>query len=154
MENRKLTNYDLFLLKKQEEMRNAELGAKAENPAYEDYLIRELRRTSPSASKVMTEDEFNHSESDVRPVRQKGGTLARVKNASNVKKMGLAFLILYVIIVLALALIVLVHTKSNGVIPGADASAIEEGSIQTMPLDDQEAESENWFDELCDTLNK
>lgn len=154
MESRKLTNYDLFLLKKQEEMKNADLGVKTENPAYEDYLIRELRRTSPSSRKVMTEDEFNHTESDVRPVRQKGSSLARVKNASNVKKMGLAFLIMYVIIVLALALIVLVHTKSNNIIPGADASAIEEGSIQTMPLEEEEPESENWFDQLCDTLNK
>ncbi len=154
MENKKLTNYDLFLLKKQEEMKNAELGAKAENPAYEDYLIRELRRTSPSDRKVMTEDEFNHSENNVRSLRQKGGSLARVKNSSNVKKMGFAFLAMYVIIVLALALIVLVHTKSSNVIPGADASAIEEGSIQTMPLDEEEPESENWFDQLCDRLNK
>ncbi len=151
MENRKLTNYDLFLLKKQEEAKNAASGASVCNSAYEDYLIRELRRTAPSTNKVMTEDEFNRTE---KPARSHQGVAARAKNPSNVKKMGLIFLVMYVIIVLALALIVLVNTKGDAIIPGADASAVEEGTIQVMPLDEeQEPESENWFDSLCDSLN-
>ena len=156
MESKKLTNYDLFLLKKQEEARSGLSGDnRPENSAYADYLIRELRRTSPSDRRVMTEDEFNREEKDVRPVATRQGVLARAKNPNNVKKMGFAFLIMYVIIVLALALIVLVHTKSDSLIPGADASAVEEGTVQAMPLEEEaDAESGDWFDSFCDALNK
>ena len=147
--SKNLTNYDLFLLKKMEEAESAKVSE--ENPAYADYLIRELRRTTPSESKVMTEEEFNRSENVARPVR---AAAKSVNKGANFKKLGLVFLILYVIIVLALALIVMVHAGKSNVIPGADASAIEEGTIQTMPLEEKEQTSGNWFDEICDALNK
>lgn len=152
MAEKQLTNYDRFLLKKMEEQKKA-TPVMDENPAYANYIISELRRTTPSERRVMTEEEFLQAENSTKPV-VKGGKLAQVKNVASLKKMGFVFLIFYVIIVLALALIVVVNARNGSIIPGADASDVEEGVIQVLPADENEQPSGDWFDEFCDSLNK
>ena len=149
MSKKKLTNYDLFILKKQEEQQMNQHDS--ENPAYADYLVRELKRTTPSDRKVMTEEEFNRSENVTRPIARATSNVA--KKGEAFKKLGLLFLVFYVIIVLALALIVMVHAGNSDVIPGAAASDAT-GGIQTMPLEDEQVDTGDWFDAICDALNK
>ena len=151
MAERELTNYDKYLLKKME-AKKADDFFSEDNSGYSNYIISQLRRTTPSDSKVMTKEEYLRSENVSSSVGT--GKVAQAKNGTNLKKMGFAFLILYVIIVLALALIVMVNAKRGVVIPGADASAIDGDVIQVMPLEEAETESHDWFDEICDSLNK
>ncbi len=149
---KELTSYDKFILQKMEREKEQPV---AENSPYAEYLIHELKRTTPSDRKVMTETEFNEESRRSERVRpSRSGVAAKVKNGANIKKMGLIFLVFYVIIVIALALIVLVNANVNTAIPGADASAVDEDAIQAMPAEETESESGNWFDEFCDSLNK
>lgn len=165
MNDEYLTAFDRYMLSKKvngnqfdthEEINEKEKETSRRNNRMSDeyvaYVQQQLRRTGPSDSHVMTEEEFlnsNASTATVKAAREK-------RNNVQFKKFGKYLLIGYVIIMLALALIVIVKTTTSNN-HYADAAQIEESDthsqIVKMP-DEQEECEDNWFDKLCDSLKK
>lgn len=155
------------------------LSPKAEKElTYKDYLLNQLSRREPQ--KILTEDEFygkvQSASAEQAPVNQIAymETAPTVKKKNNsildkiikkvygnaeIKKSGKVFMALYVIIVVAVALTLIVTTAAfpQGADLNLNVSASTEitskETVQPMVIEEEEAES-NWFDRLCDSLNK
>ncbi len=160
-----LTSYDKFVLSKKEyyakqmpalpTYETVNSNTEIATSSYEDYLINELRRTTPPVKPVMREDEF----------LVKCTSTAQTKTSDkkiNVqfKKYGKIILAVYVIFVLALAFIV-IGGSTTGIASNdtASASKISETSVPAerigaMNIEENQGEESNWFDELCDSLSK
>lgn len=166
---KKLTNYDKYVLAgKKSDHTNSEKNTdnRSVDNDYTSYLINELRRTTPSRNKLMREEEYYET---------KGGTYnaavayAPVKEEKNnrfkLRKGGKIILIVYVILMIAIASILIVSNttaKSNradGISfnqsAGAASSDDADGTtVRAMTVEDETSEETNWFDKLCDSLNK
>ena len=176
----------------------APVQEKTDEELYEEYLIKELRRTAPGVRPLMREEEFLaelHGKQYVAdadtasysaPAFLSGVasmTAEEVENAfvpektekkhtrkrlfSNVRaprltKTGKIILIVYIILCLAIASILIV--SNTNVAPtdfyqSANASYAVESEenptvIKAMTVEDEEETHANWFDKLCDSLNK
>lgn len=173
MKKEKLTAFDKYLLEKNksEDILYATKDSKGVedntqvSQDYITYIENQLRRTSPSEQKVLTEEEFLSTRSKrVQKVKATKSTVeSQEETVSNgkssaiqFKKSGKILLIGYVIIMLALALIVIVKTTMGDHVTNADAAGADSENqiarIQTM-VEEDDSESENWFDRICDSLN-
>ena len=170
MKNENLTAYDKFLMSKQSannvvdtisEDRNESSGNLSN--AYAEYLEAQLRRTTPSGEKVLTEEEFFNTDVTTKKSRKfrtkittsEEETVAYGKtSAVQFKKSGKLFFACYVIIMIALALIVIVKTTVGDSYNAnaADDTTASVEKIQTMQ-DEESSENDNWFDKMCDSLN-
>ncbi len=165
-----LTNYDKYVLARKNSDhtnsdKNADNGSSGND--YEDYLINELRRTTPSRNKVMREDEYYET--------KRGGGIAAatyspVKEEKHsrfkLRKGGKIILIVYVILMIALASILIVSntTAKSNMFDGisfnqsagatSDDNAADGTTVRAMTVEDEKSEETNWFDKLCDSLNK
>lgn len=164
-----LTNYDKYVLSRKKSdvasEKNTFIGSGSND--YESYLINELRRTTPSANKVLREDEFYNARRNCNNVAVVE-TKEQEKNNTRfkIRKGGKIFLIIYVILMLALASILIVsNTTSNSAMldgisfnQSAGAASSDESdsaaSVRPMTVEDDTTEETNWFDKLCDSLNK
>lgn len=143
------------------------------NSDYENYLINELRRTSPSDKKVMREDEYNLfvSGSSVAVAEKvvtedkkvvKTSKLAQKLRMPRLTKNGKIILVVYIILMIALASILIVsNTTGHDIAFNQSANASpaldKDGdpvTIRAMSVVDEEEGNNNWFDKLCDSLNK
>ncbi len=163
---KKLTNYDKYMLEKKNNSvapLNYADNSSTSNE-YDDYLINELRRTTPSDKKVMAEEEFYRMKNESISY----GYTAAVAKAEKeprfrLKKGGKIFLVVYVILMIALASILIVTNTTRDVSfdgisfnQSAGAADKEEGSADTvkaMTIEEEFEGETNWFDELCDSLN-
>ncbi len=174
MNNNKLTAYDNFIINKRK--RDIPMITSDEenrdfnccNNSYADYIESQLRRTSPSSEKVLTKEEFEEkyinknnnidvlsNEEPVENYETNEETSSASESSIHFKKFGKLFLVAYVIIMLALALIVLVKTTvgDNYNSARADSLSVEENSNVLETMEDEESEeNDNWFDKLCDSL--
>lgn len=161
MKKEKLTAYDNFVINKSkfdlfadnsEEKCNSDIKV---SELTDNYLI----NAEPSKDEMMLFSE--NSKDDGLNVQTDniamGEAKSDVKTYDNVhfKKFGKIFLCIYVIIMLALALIVLVKTTIIDNVTNADAAPPiqdnEENYIEVMD-DEESKENDNWFDNLCDSL--
>lgn len=158
-----LTNYDKFMLSKKEYYANqnavkpaieyAEREDRATS-SYEDYLLNELRRTTPPTKPVLREDEYL-----VKCTPSAKTKTVNKKVNVQFKKYGKIILAVYVIFVLALAFIV-IGGSTNGIASNdtANATKISETAapacIAAMTITEEQNEDTNWFDKLCDSLSK
>lgn len=158
-----LTSYDKFLLSKKEYYADKQKAVKPmeeilensqrTNSNYEEYLLNELRRTTPPKAPLLREDEYL-----VRCTSTTQAKITEKKVNVQFKKYGKIILAVYVIFVLALAFIVIGGSTTNITSnDAAGASNIVEASspqqIKAMTIVEEQEES-NWFDKLCDSLNK
>ncbi len=169
MKNENLTAYDKFLMSKQtatnaavtiSEERN-ESGYNLSN-AYAEYLEAQLRRTTPSGEKVLTEEEFFNTGVNTKKSKKLRSKVTTEEetvtygktSAVQFKKSGKLFFACYVIIMIALALIVIVKTTVGDSYnaDAADDTTASVEKIQTMQ-DEESPENDNWFDKMCDSLN-
>lgn len=148
----------------------------ARNDDYKTYLMQQLERSSPD--KILTEEEFYSQKINSRK-RKKEQKMKNIKNERIVEKTdnsvasGLLkkffgnvrfrkgskiFIAFYVLIVIAVASILIVtntaspsSTETVGAVSG-EVQASEE--VQPMTFKEGEEENQNWFDKLCDSLNK
>lgn len=124
--------------------------------AYDKYMFKELSRTAPTEGKVMTREEF-YSSSVAKP-HIKAKLFGKMFNNVNFKKGGKLILILYVIIVIALASILIVANTTD-IASNESANATvnttqaEKSLVSSMTIE-EETEESNWFDRLCDAMNK
>lgn len=171
MNNERLTAYDNFIISKNKFIPQTNVSdrmdtedAETFSPSYAKYLKEQLRRTSPSEEKVMTQEEFESRDEDAerksRMWKALGGkpeTAPARSAAGNVqfKKFGKILLCAYVIIMLCLALIVIVKTTAGDNTDTAGASeapaTVNSSGIEMME-DEESEENGNWFDNLCDSL--
>lgn len=175
MNNNKLTAYDSFIINKRKRDIPTITSYEKDSDfndcnSYADYIENQLRRTSPSSEKVLTEEEFEEkyfnrinnvkpSENDelVDNYEINEESAETSANPIHFKKFGKLFLVTYVIIMLALALIVLVKTTigDNHNSARADSSKSEEQTDVMEIMEDEESqENDNWFDKLCDSLEE
>lgn len=170
MEKERLTAYDKFILQQKQkvaEVKEETTEQYEEMPGeYKLYLEQQLRRVEPSDAKVMTMDEFFGGTDEKKEEMFKMLSGEKTENKSNsilrnikFKKSGRILLGLYVIIMLALALIVIVKTTTAG--PDVSADAAEKLSeseklsqIERMDVEDETTDDDNWFDRFCDSLKK
>ena len=145
-----------------------------EADAYEKYLINELRRTKPSGQKVMREDEYkvflsgNSSVAVVEKAEKndlsvrKTSKFAQKFRLPHLTKTGKIILAVYIILMVALASILIVSNTTSTEVAfnqSANASPALEANgdpteIRAMSIDEEDGEESNWFDALCDSLNK
>lgn len=169
MEKERLTAFDKFILeqKEQNDLKPDKNVVEQEMPdSYRLYLEQQLRRVEPSDTKVLTMDEFlggsviapqkgnEHVFSDKNDEEKPHSILRNIK----FKKSGKILLGVYVIIMLALALIVIVKTTTGGPDASADAADTvmtedDKPHIEKMVAEKSE-ESDDWFDRFCDSLKK
>lgn len=179
MKDEKLTNYDRYILSKQNSVSSIDMENSdncSYNNEYEKYLITQLRRTTPSETPILSETEFyaNKNKFDNRaffssgsPAMSNEGTgasanAAEAQKSKNLrfKKGGKILLIVYVIFMVALASILIASNTSgmtfNEVAGAESPSAVTEstGQIRAMSIEEDEGEETSWFDRLCDSLNK
>lgn len=145
------------------------------NEDYRDYLRGQLERRTPE--RILTEDEFCQSsnrrdfsydtqaytpiskvqKSKSRPSRM-SKLFKKIFGDIELKKSGKIFIAFYVLIVIAVAsILIVVNSTSFSKISIADATSdtvngIE--SVQPMVIEEKNAENQDWFDKLCDSLNK
>ena len=168
MEKEKMTAYDKFVLAQKrmivEEIDTNKTVEQEMPDEYRLYLEQQLRRSEPSSTKVLTMDEFfggcnTHKDEAYQALSREEHETKSHSILRNIKfkKSGKILLGLYVIIMLALALIVIVKTTTSGPSVSADAansSITESSKIEKMVEDEEPAENDDWFDKLCDSLKK
>jgi hypothetical protein len=124
---------------------------------YDKYLFSQLNRTGPTSEKVLTENEFYGSSVEKKQKKEK--TIGKVLNNVTFKKGGKIILAFYVIIMIALASILIV-ANTSGTLKHNFANAtlnslVENKAIVTsMTIEENDSEQDNWFDRLCDAMNK
>lgn len=169
-EREELTSYDKFMLDKREKMSEkvfcnedkkpsakcSEFNVKRKYDDYDNYLFNQLSRTAPSEERILTKEEFYNSGN----ANKKRMTKSAVKRLDNVKfkKGGKLIFILYVIIVVALASILIV-ANTTGIANFENANAAtntnnEKGIVSSMTINEENSENDNWFDRMCDAINK
>ncbi|HOO22336.1 MAG TPA: hypothetical protein PKY53_01495 [Clostridia bacterium] len=130
-----------------------EKSAKRKLSEYDKYLYEQLSRTTPG-ERVMTEDEFYSCERQEKP----GKTMRKLFNNVTFKKGGKLILAVYVIIVIALASILIVanttDTLSSDFASATVTGTENKGIVRSMTIEENESEQDNWFDRLCDAINK
>lgn len=143
---------------------------------YKHYLMEQLERKSPK--KILTEEEY-YGEVQRKPSKQsfhKSETTRKVKSQKinktpimsnflkklfgnvEIKKGGKIFIAFYVLIVIAVASILIVmNTTASNNFNSADAVGREmttSETVQPMVIEKEDSSNQNWFDKLCDSLNK
>lgn len=166
-----LTNYDKYVLaRKNSDRTNSDKNANngSIDNDYENYLINELRRTTPSRNKVMREEEFYEMKRGNGGVTVAYAPEKEEKNSRfKLRKGGKIILIVYVILMIALASILIVSntTAKSNMFDGisfnqsagaasSDDNAADGTTVKAMTVEDEKSEETNWFDKLCDSLNK
>lgn len=124
---------------------------------YDKYLFSQLNRTGPSNEKILTENEFYSSSVEKKHKKQKESS--KVFNNVTFKKGGKIILALYVIIMVTLASILIVANTSDTLkhdfANATQNSVVESKAIVTsMTIEENNSEQDNWFDRLCDAMNK
>lgn len=143
---------------------------------YKTYLMEQLERKSPE--RIMTEEEF-YAGTNYKPYKQQVVHSTNVNNRVKsekankpsimsaflkklfgnveVKKGAKIFIAFYVLIVIAVASILIVmNTATSSNINSADAKTGENTAseiVQPMVIQEEES-NQDWFDKLCDSLNK
>jgi len=162
-----LTNYDKYMLEKRQrvaaEATQTEVNGSVSNE-YDDYLINELRRTAPSDRKVMSEAEFYESRKETVSGTKAVAVKKESEHRFHLRKSGKIFLIIYVILMVALASILIVsNTARDATFEGisfnqsagaASADENSENTVRPMTVEEETTDETNWFDRLCDSLNK
>lgn len=136
--------------------------------ASESNLFRSKKSSKTSNKNLTAHVEYENTDA-LRAVSSKNGTLgdrilSKVFGNKEFNKGGKIFIAVYVIIVLVVALVLIVSTTSmsspaNTVNKGASADTTggsvssSQETVQAMTLEDEEC-GDNWFDRLCDSLNK
>lgn len=177
MDNSRLTNFDKYLLaarkKISEEPEVIETNVKSSSGnEYEQYLRSIINGEVSCGSHVMKQEEFygNVEKNTVKKERtllsyESYEPVAKPKKTSALqfKKNGKILLIIYVILMLALASILIVTNTTglpsdNHFTASAEsdklASSAETGSIRSMTISEESSSENGWFDRLCDSLNK
>lgn len=175
-----LTNYDIYMMNKNKKSAESRLFDKkienkpvkisyedykkklSKSPAkqdYKSYLMEQLDRKSPDT--ILSEEEFfrQSDNSATEKARNKKPSLmeravSKVSGGANLRKGAKIFIACYVLIVMAVASILIVMNTAGSDTPAdAGSGAIEQNVVQPMTLN-EESEETNWFDRLCDSLNK
>ncbi|HHT83415.1 MAG: hypothetical protein ACOYEC_00715 [Christensenellales bacterium] len=140
--------------------------------SYKDYLIKQLERSTPE--RILTEEEFyggtrakakkTFPKERIRSTKDKNDKPSafsafcrKIFGNVELKKGAKIFIVFYVLIVIAIASILIVMNTSSPISSvSADASGenIESEGVQPMVLQQEENDNRNWFDKLCDSLNK
>lgn len=177
MDNSRLTNFDKYLLaarkKISEEPEVIDTNVKSSSGnEYEQYLRSIINGEVSCGSHVMKQEEFygNVEKNTVKKERtllsyESYESVAKPKKTSALqfKKNGKILLIIYVILMLALASILIVTNTTglpsdNHFTASAEsdklASSAETGSIRSMTISEESSSENGWFDRLCDSLNK
>lgn len=158
-----LTSYDKFLLSKKEYYADKQKIVKATedvivksdrvNSNYEDYLLNELRRTTPPKAPILREDEYL-----VKCTSTSQSKISEKKINIQFKKYGKIILAVYVMFVLGLAFIVIGGSTTDITSrDSAGAAKISETvssseNVRPMNIVEDQGEQSNWFDKLCDSL--
>lgn len=168
-----LTNYDKYVLNKRNEkqMTNAAVNGvnRSASDEYDNYMLDQLRRTEPSGRRIMSRDEFYAARGNTAvltavPVQKEP---KQKEHRFHLRKGGKLILGIYVILMVVLASILIVTntTHSDTTFDGLSfnqsaGAASSEGSesdgktIMAMSVEEENSEETNWFDRLCDSLNK
>ncbi len=170
---RKLTGYDLFMQKKYGdylakntvqdtkdntlECQNAKKIAKSirekiknmslrvDSNSYKEELITKLKSTSDAPSYCQ------------QNIAEEKAAKSKKQNGKKLSKAGKIFILVYVIITISLASTLLWVNMDGRTVLDANASASSayQRTENIAPLaQHEEAERTNWFDRLCDSLNK
>ena len=177
MEDSRLTNFDKYLLAARKKISEEPEVVKTEVKSsdcneYENYLRSIINGEVSCGSHVMRQEEF-YGNLCKTPVKEKKSyplyyeyrpvVKAKKTSAVQFKKNGKILLIIYVILMLALASILIVTNTTglpsdNRFTASAEsdklASASETGSIRSMTISEESSSENGWFDRLCDSLNK
>lgn len=134
-----------------------DISAKRKLDDYDKYLFEQLQRTEPSAERVLTKDEFYGS--NVEKGQDKKNVFSKMFNNVTFKKGGKIILIFYVIIMIALASILIVANTTdtygaNFANATQDRASENIGVVGSMTIEEKDFEQDNWFDRLCDAINK
>lgn len=143
-----------------------------EADSYKAYLMEQLERKSPE--KILSIDEFYSASPKQNSKRiqfkEKNNTIRENKPSVmsrifkklfgnvEIKKGGKFFIAFYVLIIVAVAsiLIVMNTTSTTSNVPAdaviSDNTQIE--AVQPMSLEVNEEKDQDWFDKMCDSLNK
>lgn len=175
-----LTNYDIYMMNKNKKNAESRLfDKKIENKqlkiSYEDYqrklsktpvkqdyktyLIEQLGRKSPD--RILSEEEFSRQSEDAVAQKAKSRkpsfaerAVSKITGGAHLRKGAKIFIAFYVLIVMAVASILIVmNTAGSNKSADAGSGVVEQNAVQPMTLN-EEAEETNWFDRLCDSLNK
>ncbi len=140
---------------------------------YREYLRNQLERKSPE--RILTEDEFyqatprRKSTYSTRPYttpkakkEAKPSIMSRLAKKIfgnfELKKSGRIFIAFYVLIVIAIAsILIVVNSSSFSKLGTADAviDAVNSSDcVQPMVIENEDNANQDWFDKLCDSLNK
>ena len=166
---KKLTNYDKYVLAKKNSNKCAsdfcEVNGNVGNE-YDEYLLNELRRTTPSTQRVLREDEYYEMKRSGNSSVLATGDVKEKNSRFRLRKGGKILLTIYVILMLALALILIVSNtardtsyegisfnQSAGAASSEDSDS-DKKTVRAMTLEEDSGEETNWFDKLCDSLNK
>ncbi len=151
-----LTNFDKYMLEKEQKCKEE---VREFSPEYAEYVERELRRKEPSGEKFLSARDFEMQRRAADETQEKKGVgaVAAVVQKLKYKNFGKAFLCLYVLIFMALALVVIINAyqRHNGLsteFAGASNDTVNEECVVPMTLEEEEKENEDSFDVFCDSL--
>ena len=159
MKKEKLTAYDNFIINKSKYdlFANDYEESNNSNIKISEFANKFLIDAEPSNDEISSEKINEENEIDIeidKNSAKRSITDTRVYDNTHFKKFGKIFLCIYVIIMLALALIVLVKTTITDNVTNADAATPiqnDEDSIEVME-DEEHTDNDDWFDNLCDSL--
>lgn len=122
--------------------------------SYDEYLLQMLNERN-SNERLLSEEEYNQQ----ILTKKSGKVTKKLFGKLEFQKKGKIFLGVYVIIVLLLASILLIANTSDIMAnANAGASSISESPaeskiVSSMTIEEEDEDS-NWFDRLCDGINK
>lgn len=168
-----LTGYDKYLLQRNRAVKESASVAKKQNAEkykshanasareydeYDKYLYAQLSRTSPSNGPVLTKEEFygEKTSKPAAPARKGVSVFDKLFGSVKFKKGGKLIFIAYVIIVISLASILIIANTTDIASP-VNANAAPDARSQELVTSmtvEEESEENNWFDRLCDAINK
>lgn len=124
---------------------------------YDKYLYDQLNRTTPSYEKVMTKEEFYSS--NVEKKTERKNVFSKMFNNVSFKKGGKLILAFYVIIMVVLASILVVANTTDTfakdfAIATQDSVSENKSIVSSMTIEEKDSNEDNWFDRLCDAINK
>lgn len=155
--------------------RNVQRPIDYSDMTYNDYMLNVLYRTDPSEAPVMSRDDFDRMRAnasgaasvthDATAERFTREERQEKKSKYSLTKKGKIILAVYVILMVLLASILIVSNTVTVVdreisvsekIPAAYGSTDTPQTqyIRAMTIDEENNEEGDWFDKLCDSLNK